>query len=513
MPGRIEFEFSTRSKGARGPHSESSPMRLLVLGDFSGRGLNSGSPDQPALSQRKLHPVDLDNLDQVLGRIAPEMTLSLDERLAARITFSAIDDFHPDTLFQRVPLFDALRDIRARLHNRDTYTEAAAQLRTMLSLQAPAAPAGAHATLVADAEGAENDAATLERLMGRPAGAATPAGNPTRSAVDRLIGAAVREHIVPEADAGQQVYFDAADQALGDLMRQVLHHPGFQALEALWRSVGFLISRLELDEDLQLVLLDVTKDELKEDARQAGNELEQTELYRLLIEQGVQVAGTDPWSLIVGQYCFDNSEDDTRLLAALGNIAAHAGGPFLAQGDATLLGCNSLTATPNPRDWTAVDSDGRQRWNALRASTAAPWIGLGLPRLLLRLPYGANTDEIDSFAFQEVTDVSERQRFLWGNPAIGCAALIGQAFSESGWQMMPGNVLDIGDLPAYSYLTDGEQQLLPCAEVYLSETAADKILTQGLMPMVSLRNTNTVRLLRFQSIAETPAALSGPWDG
>ena len=109
--------------------------------------------------------------------------------------------------------------------------------------------------------------------------------------------------------------------------------------------------------------------------------------------------------------------------------------------------------------------------------------------------------------------MSERQRFLWGNPAIGCAALIGQAFSESGWQMMPGNVLDIGDLPAYSYLTDGEQQLLPCAEVYLSETAADKILTQGLMPMVSLRNTNTVRLLRFQSIAETPAALSGPWDG
>ena len=311
MPGRIEFEFSTRSKGARGPHSESSPMRLLVLGDFSGRGLNSGSPDQPALSQRKLHPVDLDNLDQVLGRIAPEITLSLDERLATRITFSAIDDFHPDALFQRVPLFDELRDIRTRLHHRDTYPEAAAQLRTMLSLQAPAAPAGELAPPVVDAEGAENDAATLERLMGRPASGATPAGNTARSAVDRLIGAAVREHIVPEADASQQVYFDAVDQALGDLMRQVLHHPGFQALEALWRSVAFLISRLELDEDLQLVLLDVTKDELKEDARQAGNELEQTELYRLLIEQGVQVAGTDPWSLIVGQYCFDNSEDDT----------------------------------------------------------------------------------------------------------------------------------------------------------------------------------------------------------
>jgi type VI secretion system protein ImpC len=513
MPGRIEFEFTTRSKGARGPRSESSPMRILVLGDFSGHGLNGGSEDRPALSQRKLLPVDLDNLDPALGRIAPEVTLSLDASRAAHISFSEIDDFHPDTLFSRMPLFDELRDLRTRLHHRDTYPEAAIQLRNMLSLQSPTMPAGEPATPVTDAGAVENDAATFERLMGKPASDSTQAEKTARSAVDRLIGAAVKEHIVPEADAGQQVYFDAADQALGELMRRILHHPGFQALESIWRSVPFLISRLELDEDLQLVLLDVTKDELMEDARQAGTELEQTELYRLLIEQGVQVPGTDPWSLIIGQYCFDNSADDTRLLAMLGNVAAHAGGPFLAEASATLLGCDSLARTPNPRDWTAEDSDDRQRWNALRASPVASWIGLALPRLLLRLPYGENTDEIDSFVFQEVTDASVHEQFLWGNPAVGCAALIGQAFAERGWQMNPGDVADIGDLPAYSYHADGEQQILPCAEVYLTETAADKILAQGLMPMVSLRNTNTVRLLRFQSIAEPPAALSGPWDG
>jgi type VI secretion system protein ImpC len=221
-----------------------------------------------------------------------------------------------------------------------------------------------------------------------------------------------------------------------------------------------------------------------EDVRQAGSNLEQTELNRLLVEQGVQVPGTDPWSLIVGQYCFGGLEDDTRLLAALGSIGAHAGGPFLAQASASLLGCDSLAETPNPRDWTAVDTDGRQRWEALRASPAAQWIGLALPRMLLRLPYGPNTDEIDSFAFQEVTDASDHQRFLWGNPAIGCATLIGQAFTERGWQMTPGDVLDIGDLPAYSYPADDERKILPCAEVYLTETAADKILEQGLMPIV-----------------------------
>lgn len=511
MPGRIEFEFTTRSSGSRGPRPGAGPMRILVLGDFSGRGPDGGSAEQAAIAQRKLHPVDLDSLDQVLGRIAPELTLKLAASLEARVAVSEMDDFHPDTLFRRVTLFTELGELRTRLHHRDTYPEAAAELRTMLSLQAPAAPAGERAAPVADNVAAENDAATLERLLGRPAGGSSQAGKSARSAVDSLIGAAVREHIVPEADAGQQVYFDAADQALGDLMRQVLHHPGFQALEALWRGIGFLVSRLELDENLQLVLLDVSQDELRQDARQAGGELEQTELYRLLVEQESQVPGTDPWSLIIGQYRFDDSEDDIRLLAALGNIAEHAGGPFLAQADASLLGCDSLAGTPNPRDWTSADTDGQQRWDTLRASPAAPWLGLALPRLLLRLPYGPDTDEIDSFAFQEVADAPDRQQFLWGNPALGCAVLIGQAFTERGWQMTPGDARDIGDLPAYTYLADGERQLLPCAEVYLTETVADRILAQGLMPMVSLRNTATVRLLRFQSIAAPNQALAGPW--
>jgi type VI secretion system protein ImpC len=486
-------------------------MRLLVLGDFSGRGLNGGEGERPAISQRKLHPVDVDSLDRVLGRIAPEITLGLGESLAARVSFAEIEDFHPDSLFRRVPLFDELRDLRARLHKGDTYREAAAQLRAMLSLQVPAAPSGEEATPAADAGAAEGDGATLERLLGRPAGGATQADKSARSAVARLIGEAIREHIVPEADAGQQVYFDAADQALGDLMRQILHHPDFQALEALWRGVEFLISRLELDEDFQLVLLDVSKAELMEDMRQAGAEIEQSELYRLLIEQGVDVPGTEPWSLIVGHYCFDNSEDDTQLLASLGTIGAHAGGPFLAQASATLLGCDSLAATPNPRDWGGGDADGRQHWEALRASPSAQWIGLALPRMLLRLPYGPDTDEIDSFAFEEVAEASDHRRFLWGNPAVGCAALICQAFTERGWQMSPGDILDIADLPAYSYPADDERKILACAEVYLTETAADRILDQGLMPIMSLHNTNRVRLLRFQSIASPPRALAGAW--
>ena len=507
MPGRIEFEFTTQNKKSRVTGTRSGPMCLLVMGDFSGRGLNGSSKETAPLSQRRLHRVDLDNLDQVMGRIAAELSLDLGENLTATVTFAGIDDFHPDSLYRRLPLFDELRDLRLRLRNRDSYREAAEQLRTMLSLQTVTAM-GDSTSPVGETRTIENDAATLERLLGKPAGGGSQTEKTARSAVARLIGEAVKAHIVPEADSAQQVYFDAADQALSDLMRKLVHHPNFQALEAQWRSVEFLTRRLELDEDLQLWLLDVSKAELRNDISQAGTELEQSELYRLLIEQGVQVTGTNPWSLIVGQYGFDHSEDDIRLLTALGNIASHAGGPFLAQASPRLLGCESLVETPNPRDWTAIDPDGQQRWETLRTSPVASWIGLALPRLLLRLPYGPDTDEIDSFEFQEVMDASDHQRFLWGNPAIGCALLIGQAFTERGWQMTPGDILDIGGLPAYSYSVNGEQNILPCAEAYITMNTEDRILDKGLMPMVSLRNSNTVRLLRFQSIANPLQALA-----
>ena len=511
MSGRIEFEFTSKSKKTHGLRSESSPMRILVMGDFSAHGLNDTEKERPIISQRKLHSVDLDNLDEVLGRISPELALSLGTNLTAHISFSEIDDFHPDILFNKLPLFDELRDIRKRLRNSDTYQEAATQLRVMLSMQAPDVAKDKDQTSGADNETVETDSETLDRILGKPVSGVTQVEKTAESTADRLIREAIRKHIVPEPDAGQQVYFDAADQAISDLMCQVMHNPDFQALEALWRGVDFLISRLELDESLELILLDVSKGELLQDIKQAGTELEQSELYRLLIEKGIDIPGAEPCSLMAGLYCFDNSDDDIHLLAALGTVGEHAGAPFLAQARATLLGSESLVRNPDPNDWNDSDTEASQRWNELRNSSAAQWIGLALPRILLRLPYGEDTDEIDSFVFQELIDPSEHNRFLWGNPAVGCTLLIGQAFSDRGWQMTPGDILDIGELPTYCYTDDGESKILPCSEVYLTETAANKILEHGLIPLVSLLNTNRVRLLRFQSIASPAKALMGAW--
>ena len=154
--------------------------------------------------------------------------------------------------------------------------------------------------------------------------------------------------------------------------------------------------------------------------------------HRLLVEKGVGTTGGEPWSLLVGQFTFGTSESDVTLLAALGAVASRAGGPFVAAAHANVTGCDSFERSPDPAAWKALGPDDDRRWQALRHDPSARWIGLALPRVLLRLPYGARTDEIDQFEFEELPPGGDHEAYLWGNPAVACAMLIGKAFTERG---------------------------------------------------------------------------------
>jgi type VI secretion system protein ImpC len=132
--------------------------------------------------------------------------------------------------------------------------------------------------------------------------------------------------------------------------------------------------------------------------------------------------------------------------------------------------------------------------------------------VLLRVPYGPRTDPIEAFDFSEVADPSEHEAFLWGNPAFACAGLLLRSFQERGWDMEPGDHLELDDLPAYTWTEDGEPHLLPCAETLLPERAVDSILAAGLIPLSSHRQRPAVRVVRYQSLADPPAPLAGPWS-
>ena len=157
----------------------------------------------------------------------------------------------------------------------------------------------------------------------------------------------------------------------------------------------------------------------------------------------------------------------------------------------------------------------RAFWRELRASPIARHVALVVPRILLRLPYGKKTDPIEAFPFEELPKEAgaDRSWRRWTSGAFGAAILLGKAFQSNGWDMAPGDEVELDDLPLHSFNEDGEQQLFPCAEWAFNEKVATKILERGINPIVADRNRNAIRFMRIQSVADPPSPLSGAWSG
>ncbi|MEP7281389.1 MAG: type VI secretion system contractile sheath large subunit [Rubrivivax sp.] len=453
MPGRMEFELSAGRPPAR-RRAEGAAMRLLVMGDFSGLP----AAERPPLATRPTHAVDVDSLDVVLRRLAPRAATA-----AGACRFESIDDFHPDALLQRLPTLAALRA------QRDGPPPAAGEDPLSLLLGRKAAP----------------DAA--------PAVAA-----PAPTGLDALLRQVVAPHIVPDRSATTAAWQAGVDAALGESLRAVLHDPAFQALEAAWRGVQWMIASLELDESLQLHVLDVTRDELLADVVAAQGKLAQTGLHHALADRWRNQPGGEGWAAVVALSRFGPGDTDIGLLAALGLVASQAGGPLLAEAD------------PSLADGEATSLAG---WHALRRSEAAPWIGLAAPRVLLRVPYGKAGEPLSGVSFEEFPGgTPTHDHLLWANPGLAVALLIARAFTARGWAFEPGDEREIGDLPAVTLLIDGEKALQPCAERWLGEHGAQAMLDAGLMPLASHRHRNAVTLARLQSIAAPAQALAGAWS-
>ncbi len=238
--------------------------------------------------------------------------------------------------------------------------------------------------------------------------------------------------MLPDTRGQQAALVASVDAAIAAEMRALLHEPAFQAAEAAWRGVQWLVSHLELDDNLQLHIFDVSREELLNDVVAAQGQLAQSGLHRALADRWRNLPDGQGWSLLAGLYAFGPGDADIGLLAALGLVASQAGGPLLAAGDTAL-------ALAEPAALAG--------WHALRRSEAAPWIGLAAPRVLLRLPYGKRSDPVGAFAFEEFPGgAPEHDHFLWGAGSLAAALLIGRAFSARGWDMEPGDEREIGDL-------------------------------------------------------------------
>jgi type VI secretion system protein ImpC len=512
-PAFTTFDINMEVGPAKGPLQPraDSPFRTLVIGDLTGRG-NRGVNEAASLSTRKLVAIDRDNFDDVLERLRPSLELRLGSADAAptTIAFWELDDFHPDRLFERVELFEQLRRMRRRLMNKEWFADAAAELTAgrIASVSAPEempVPKPVAPPPIDVPTGGLLDAALAAT---EDSAAAAAAANP----IERVIQQIVAPYIEKAADPRQPEFVAAVDDAIGEQMRQLLHHPEFQALEAAWRGLYLLVRRLETDANLKLQLLDVSPVEIAADFADR-NDLSQSGLWKLLSDQSIGTPGNDPFACLVALFEVAPNEQSIATFGGLTAIAARLGAPLLAGAHPRFAGCESFAGSPDPDDWTQpLDGDAGKMWQQFRKQPAARFASLIAPRFLLRLPYGKKTDAAESFAFEEMPQTPRHGDYLWGSPSILGGLLLGTGFTEAGWGLRTDASMELDGLPLHVCERDGDRELQPCAEAWLTERSAKALAANGLTPLLSVRDRDAVLLAGLRSAADPAAPLAGAWN-
>ena len=513
IPSNTDFDTEVKFETEANALPEDPPFHILFLGDWSGRESRSdvGSP------KRRPIFIDRDNFDSVISNlnVGLELDLSGDGEDFLNLRFKELEDFHPDRIFQQIPLFSDLREIRKKLLNHETFEQAAREVRSWFD--------DSNISEEIETESAETPRAEtptpssdnlLDQILNQGEGSASSPKRQTTQTTElsAFVSKLVKPHLIQTDEQEQARLLAIVDEATSELMRSILHHPQFQALESAWRGLYLVVRRAETGVDLKLFILDISKDELSDNLKSV-NDLTDSMIYDVFIKDTLETPGGEPWAVFCGNYEFGVNVDDIATLIRISKLANDANAPYISYIKPEMLGISTISETPDYREWKISDDANETKlWNMLRSTPEAKYLGLAIPKFLTRLPYGENSEPTETFSFEELRNNLEHQNYLWSNPTFFCALLLAQSYRVHGWEMGSGLYQDIDGLPIYMYKEDNETITKPCAEVVLTETACNKILEEGLMPLLSFRNTDRVHLARFQSIASPISALKSRWS-
>ncbi len=482
---------------------EEPPFHIMVLGGFSGDAIRG------PVSDRGLIEIDRDNFDATIARLGVRLDLEMGaERLP--FEFADLDDFHPDQIFRRMPIFEELRDLRKRLKNESTFNAAAREVRERfggMDVEPEISASDDDSSPVGETEPTPNN--LLDAILAKPSGGAAAPKVGVSSDIADLVSDLVRPLLVSVDEDEQAQMLAAVDAATSGLMNGILRDPKFMELEASWRGLFFLVRRTETSAELRIHLCDISKNELADNLKSSSS-LAETIVYQHLIRDSIETPGGEPFAVVLGNYAFAGNVDDIATLIRIGKLVAAANAPFISHIRPDVFGVHSLVDSPEPSAWrTSDETESTKLWATLCGQAEAEYIGMVTPRFLARLPYGADTDPLDTFAFEEFAESWGHDDYLWANGCFAAGHLLAESFAARGWEMGRELKQDLEGLPVHVYKMNGQTVYKPCSEVLLTDAAVHKLMDLGFMPLMTYKNSDRVKLARFQSIAHT--ALKGIW--
>lgn len=294
------------------------------------------------------------------------------------------------------------------------------------------------------------------------------------------------------------------DQLLSDQLNAIMHHPDFQRLEASWRGLKYLVMQSETSPMLKIKVLNASKKDLVKDFR-SSSEFDQTALFKKIYEEEYGTFGGAPYAGLVGDYEFSRHPEDFYLLDELSHVAASAHAPMITSAAPGLFGLESFEDIGKPRDLSKIfDTVEYAKWKSFRESEDSRYVGIVLPHVLGRLPWGRDTVPIDEFNFEEDVDGSDHRKYLWSNAAYAFAARLTDAFAKYGWlaaiRGVEGGGLVEG-LPTHTFGTDDGEIALKCPTEIAITDRNEKLLSDlGFISLVHCKNTDYAAFFGGQSV-------------
>ncbi len=328
------------------------------------------------------------------------------------------------------------------------------------------------------------------------------------NAVNTLVKQALADSSLVKEDVLDTIDLMIArlDEKLTAQVNEIIHNEKFQKLESAWRGLTYLVNHTESDSTLKLRVMNITKSELyNASQRYEGAKWDQSPLFRKLYEDEYGTLGGEPYGCLVGDYHFAHTSPDIAVMKMLSKIGAAAHCMVITGADPKLVGQDSWNKLVNTRDISSIfETPDYAGWKSLRDSENARYLGLCMPRILAREPWGAKTRPVAEFQFEEKTDGHDGKMYSWMNAAYGMATNINRAFKESGWTVQIRGVEAGGavyDLPVHTFPTDdgGLDQKCP-TEVSITDRREAELSKAGLLPLIHRKNSDVAAFIGAQSV-------------
>lgn len=296
------------------------------------------------------------------------------------------------------------------------------------------------------------------------------------------------------------------DLLMNSQMNSILHHAEFQALESGWRSLYFLVDQSDRKKQLCFKLLDLSFQELQKDLLLAID-FDQSQLFKKVYEEEFDHPGGQPYGLLLGNYEFNPHPKDIETLRALMKISALAFAPFIAGISPAMFGINTFAELKSTLNFENLYKLAEyQHWQQLCKEEEARYIGLTLPRFLIRQPYNHYGNKIKNRFFQETLE--HREEYLWTNAAFAYAKIITRTFLQSGWlanirgiSAEKNNNGAISELPREYFSLNHRYQIPKIStDIYLTDNQERTLSTLGFIPLNDIQTIKSNVFYTSQSI-------------